>query len=173
MFKYFLIFSLVLFSDLSMAKSNKVKKRTKHKKNKVVKIKKTTAYSFCQRQLTIPKSSLVEKNEAIQAVIVAIENASESKCKTVGKNKAEQYTREGWKCNGLNDEEMFSCESNKASSFAKYKDVILDHLLFTNLKNQHALIAYLNRGSYKTCLEDKAELELGGVTDATCNRRDP
>lgn len=175
MIKYFLIFSLVLFSDMSMAKS-KNKKHKKHKKqktSKVFKVQKTTTYSFCQRQLTVPKSNLVENNNAVQAVIVAIENSSETKCKTVGKNKADQYAREGWECNGLNTEKSFSCESSKVTSFIKYKNVSLDHLLFTNLKKQHALIAYLNPGSYKTCLEDKAELELGGITDATCYRRDP
>ena len=145
--RYFLLLACLLYSNISLAKSQKQKK--------------TTAYSTCKRT--------VENNT--QAIIVAIETLSEKSCKNLGKAKAEQYLLAGWTCEGLNQEVLFSCESKKASSYAIYKGVKLDHLTFTNLQKRRSLLAYINPNSNQLCHEDQADLVAGGVKDAVCHKR--
>jgi hypothetical protein len=118
---------------------------------------KTTTYSFCQRELPNQK------------IIVTMETLSEKICLERGLIKAEQYTSLGWKCVGLNNEDFFSCESQKASNFAIFNGKKLDHLTFTNLAKHRSMVAYLAFGSKKICHEDKAELKLAGVKDANCH----
>lgn len=120
----------------------------------------TTTYSMCKR--------IVEGRS--QTIIVAMETLSESSCKTLGKNKAVQYSSAGWKCTGLRGEEYFSCENKKASSFSIYNGKKLDNLTFTNLLKHRSIVAYLNPNSNKLCHEDQDELKSAGVTDAFCHK---
>lgn len=170
MFKFLLILSLISCAQLSAARTVKghAKSKKKAKKTSQKTLKKSTAVSICTRGLKVQNKSFVENRDFTQAVIVAIETDSEEKCKITGKSRADQYSREGWKCMGLKNEELFSCVKQSASSFAIRKGVTLDHLLFTNLNKHHALIAYINPNSHETCMEDKKDIESGGVTDARC-----
>ncbi|MDD4976060.1 MAG: hypothetical protein PHY93_17020 [Bacteriovorax sp.] len=59
---------------------------------------------MCSRNLIIEKKDLVQSDDRTQTIIVATETLSESKCKTLGKSKAEQYTKAGWKCVGYKGE---------------------------------------------------------------------
>lgn len=161
MLKFFLIISIVIVSDLSWAKSKK-NKHKKHDKHIATNIKNGTIFSMCSRNLDATRS---------QAIIVAIETLSEGQCKKLGKNKADQYIATGWKCVGRSNEELFSCENQKASAFAIYNGVKLDHLTFTNLQKRRSMIAYINPNSNELCHEDKADLVLGGVKDAVCHKR--
>lgn len=173
----FLIFilsiSLISFPVFSKNKMSKRKTERKHhkSKNKKISLKKTTAVSICERKVTVLKNSMVLNNNAIQAVIVAMETDSERNCKISGKNKADQYEKAGWNCIGLKGDNGFSCETKSAPSFAVYRGVQLDHLLFTNLNKHQALIAYINPNSYENCLADKNDVEASGVTDAFCVKR--
>lgn len=166
MFKIFIIISFFIFSDLSMARAHKNKKHSGHGPTP---IKKSTVFSMCSRSLTAEKKNLPKGNNTTQAIIVAVETLSESQCKTLGKNKAEQYAKAGWKCVGKNNEELFSCEGQRGATFANYKGIKLDHLTFTNLQKHRALLAYINPNSNEICHEDKAELVLAGVRDAVCH----
>ena len=120
-------------------------------------IKKTTTYSRCSR--------------ADLSIIVAMETLSERSCKTLGQKKSEHYALVGWKCVGKNNEEGFSCETEKASSFAYYKGIKLDHLTFTNLHKHRSLVAYINANSNKICHADRDELVSAKVKDAVCHKR--
>lgn len=148
MIKY--ILPIFLFSHFSFAKSEDVQK------------KKTTIYAMCSRNL---------KGIETQTIIFASETLTEAKCKSLGRKKAEQYVREGWKCAGKNNEELYSCEQDRASTFATYKGTRLDRLTFTNLQKHQGLLAYLNPNSIETCREDKSALIAAGVTDAVCHKR--
>ncbi len=161
MLKILIIFSFLIFPELSWVRSKKNKSK-KHAKASSLSIKNGTIFSMCSRNLNTPTS---------QTIIVAIETLSENQCKKLGKNKAEQYISAGWKCVGSNNEEPFSCESQKISIFAIYNGVKLDHLTFTNLQKRRSLIAYVNPNSNEICHEDQADLALGGVKDAVCHKR--
>ncbi|MBC7538395.1 MAG: hypothetical protein H7281_06215 [Bacteriovorax sp.] len=164
MLKFLLLLLFFTLPELSFAKMHK----KKHKVNLV----NSTAVSICKRDLiTQNDKSFVENKSFVQAVLVAIETTSENKCKKTGKNRADQYGQQGWKCFGLDNEESYSCVNKSSGSFAVYKGVALEHLSFTKLDKHKALIAYLNPNSYQNCLQDKKDLESGGVTDAKCYRR--
>lgn len=126
-------------------------------------ISKTTVYSLCTDNSKTPPLS----------IIVAMETLSQNSCKTLGQKKAEQYVKAGWKCFGKNNEDLYSCESDKAGSFAIYNNIKLDHLTFTNLQKHRSLVAYINPNSNKICHEDQAELISAGVKDAICHKRAP
>ena len=128
------------------------------------KTKKTTTYSKCERSVDGAKP---------QIIIVAMETLTENQCKSFGQKKAELYSRAGWKCLGLHQEELFSCENAKSQSFAFYNGIKLDHMTFTNLEKHKSLLAYLNPKSNQLCHEDKAELIEAGVKDAVCHKRHP
>ena len=100
-----------------------------------------------------------------------METLSERYCMQLGKRKAEQYSKSGWNCKGLNDQVLFSCEDKGAVSFAYFKGVKLDHLTFTNLEKHKSLVAYIDPDSIQVCHEDKAELKEAGVKDAVCHKR--
>lgn len=168
MIKIFLIISLFSYSGSPMARVIRKKVSRGHKKS--VKAQ-TTAVSICSRDTFPSSGNLVSDKRFTQAVIVALENISESKCRNIGAKRAAQYGREGWKCTGLNEEEIFSCVRENSAFFATYKGNHLDHLRFTDLHIHRALIGYLNPNSFSTCLEDKKDLEAGGVTDAKCYKR--
>lgn len=160
----FITFSLVFFSTgQAVAKSKKHKTKLNKKAQQ-----KTTAVSICKRNQVIENKSLVENNKAIQAVIVAMETANEKNCKLSGQRKADQYNSAGWSCRGPNSKNSFSCVSDKAQSFARYKGVSLDYLSFTNLHGHHSLIAYMNPDSLLNCLDDKSDVEASAVSDAQC-----
>lgn len=160
MYKIFIIFSLLLFSDISLARSKKGKYK-KHESHATTSIKKGTIFSMCSRNLDAATA---------QTILIAIETLSEGQCRKLGRNKAEQYIGAGWKCMGSNDEVPFSCESQKVSVFAIYNGRKLDHLTFTNLQKRRSLIAYLDPNSNGLCHEDQADLTLGGVKDAICHK---
>ena len=169
MLKFLLLLFIFSSPEILIARVHKHKIVRKNKKHNSIR---STAVSFCKRNLIIQNDkSFVENKNFPQAVIVAIETDSEKKCHSIGRSKAEQYSKEGWKCIGQNTKEMYSCVSKSSSSFAVYKNIELDHLLFTNLTKHRSLIAYLNPNSYETCLEDKKDIESGGVTDAKCYSR--
>ena len=153
---------------MSIAKSHKNKINFSHRQNSK---EKSTVFLTCSRNLVLEKKSLVERNITNQAIIVTFETLSESKCKTLGKKKAEQYTVMGWKCVGKNNEKLFSCENERAAAYSNYNGIKLDHLTFTNLQKHRSLLAYINPNSNKICHEDMAELVLAGVKDAVCHKR--
>lgn len=128
---------------------------------------KTTVYSFCTR------TQEIEGVNKTTSIIVAMESLSEKSCHAYGKKKAEQYIIVGWSCLGKNGEPLYSCESDRAASFAIHNGVKLDNLTFTNLKKHRSLVAYLTPGSNKTCHEDQAELKSAGVKDAICHLINP
>lgn len=127
-----------------------------------------TSYLKCSRTLPAQKEIKAE----VQTVIVATETLTEKGCKTLGKNKAEQFATGGWKCMGANGEAQFSCESEKPSTYAIYKGIKLDHLTFTNLEKRRSIVAYINPDSNGLCHEDQAEITSAGVKDAICHKRD-
>jgi hypothetical protein len=124
---------------------------------------KTTVYSLCTDSSKNPPLSIV----------VAMETLSQNSCKGLGQKKAEQYVKAGWKCVGKNNEDLYSCENERAASFAIYNNIKLDHLTFTNLQKHRSLVAYINPNSNKICHEDQAELISAGVKDAVCHKRAP
>ncbi|MDO9182935.1 MAG: hypothetical protein Q7U04_11035 [Bacteriovorax sp.] len=143
--KLFGLFFLFLFARHLCAKDNS---------------NKSTVFSMCTRKL----------ENKTQTIFVATETLSASKCKILGKNKAEQYTSVGWKCIGYRGEDFFSCENKKASDYASRNGVKLDNLTFTNLQKHRSLLAYLRANSNKLCHEDRDELMAAGVTDAVCHK---
>ena len=168
MFKIFIILSAICFSDLSLARvTNKKSHRNKFKRRTHEALK-TTAVSVCKREMLNSNKNFVENKNNIQSIIVAIENESETKCKAVGKKRTEQYSKEGWVCTGLKKDKFFTCAKNPALSFAVHSGVSLDYLFFTNANKHHSLIGYINPNSFETCLEDKKDLESGGMLDVQC-----
>lgn len=151
MFKYFLTPYILISSNISLANT----------------APKSTVYSKCSR------SAVVENKNIFQTIIVATETLSESKCKSIGQKKAEQYLFLGWKCVGRNNQELFSCESDKASTYANYQGIKLDNLTYTNLQKHRGIVVYINPDSNKVCHEDQAELISAGVKDAVCHKRSP
>lgn len=147
---YLILDFLINFSDLSTVYAQTINK--------------TTTYSMCSRR---------NDDNTNLTIIVAMETLRESSCKKLGNKKAEQYAKAGWACVGKKNEALFSCESDRASSYANYRGIKLDHLTFTNLQKHRSLIAYVNPNSNKICHEDKAQLMDAGVKDAVCHMRAP
>lgn len=123
---------------------------------------KTTVYSQCTR---------IDNENKEQKIIATIETLSEKQCKALGAKKAELYAQVGWVCVGRNNEALYSCESERAQSFALYKGIKLDNLTYTNLQKHRGMLAYINPDSNKTCHDDQAELKSAGVKDAICHKR--
>jgi hypothetical protein len=158
--------TLFIFPHKTWAKSHKKKKHKKVSSSiSQPTNNKNTAYSMCSR---IDPNS---KDNSTQTIIVAMETLSEKSCQNFALKKANQYTAAGWTCVGKNNEELFSCEVEKSSTFAIFNGNKLDHLTFTSLQKHRGLVAYIKPIGLQLCHEDQEELKLAGVKDATCHQR--
>ncbi len=140
-----------------------------HKKHKHTALKNATALFFCTKSIDEKKNNLVETDrEDEQKIILALETPSEKKCKMIGATKFMQFSKENWKCSGNDDQEPFSCQSQKALTFTTYNNTKLAYLKFKNLSKHVGIIAYLNSNGHDTCLEDRDQMILNGVKDVNC-----